>query len=112
VFALGQRAKLQHSVAMSVLCRTAEMSNLSPDTPTESRQNILDMENLGLETGLALSGIFSRVDAASFQSGSLNIVMNWISTSLCKRSRRRDQKLVRIGVCRCSSSSLRVRQFS
>ena len=53
-----------------------------------------------------------RFDAIEIQSGSLNIVMNWMSTSFCNKSKRRDQKLVRIGVCRCSSRSLRVRQFS
>jgi len=37
--------------------------------------------------------------------------MNWMSTSSSRRSRRRAQKLLRIGVSRCSSSSLRVRQF-
>ena len=52
------------------------------------------------------------VPAIEILSRSVNIVMNWMSTSFCNKSKRRDQKPLRIGVCRCSSRSLRVRQFS
>jgi hypothetical protein len=38
------------------------------------------------------------VPAIEILSGSVNIVMNWMSTSLCNKSKRRDQKLLRLRV--------------